>query len=157
MPISSEWTTKRLPELGIQFSYPASWHLQDHGHSVGLATMYGALISNVDHGFEHPDLRDADTSVFDMRGLPDGLVALSFEQFNRYNPIANKETGLPLSLDYARIPIDADPYGAGLLHDYISFRAAGYPRSSVEIHISDITEAERAAIDRILASVKPIP
>lgn len=156
LPISTEWTTQRLPELGIQFSYPASWHLQEV-ESAGMALMTGALVSNVDHWFEHPYLGPAqETSALEMRGLPEDLVVLSFEQLKRFNPIAAKTTGLPLFLDYAHMPIDPNPYGAGLLHEYIGFRVGGQPRSGVQVYIGDVTDEERAAIYRILASVQPL-
>lgn len=155
LPISSG-ETKRLPELGIQFSHPASWHLQDFDDNVGHAGMTGALVSNIDHGFEHPDLGNEATSAFDMRGLDDGLVVLSFEQFDRFNSEAEKTLGFPLALDQARKSADAETYGAPQPRYFIPFEVEGYLGSGVQIYIGDVTTEERDAIDRILASVEPL-
>ena len=115
------------------------------------------MVSNVDHGFEHPDLGDeSSTSAFDMRGLDDGLVVLSFEQFDRFNSEAKKTVGFPLTLDQAVESVDAETYGAPQPRYYISFAAEGYLHSGVQVHIGDVTAEERDAIERILASVKPL-
>ena len=157
LPISSSWETKRLPELGIQFSYPTSWHLQDIHHNLRMADLRGALVSNLDHGFEHPDLGDAgETSAFDMSGLDDGLVVLSFEQMDHFNSEADKAFGFPLTLDHARESVDAEPYGAPQPRYFIPFAVKGYLHSGVQVYIGDVTTEEMAAIDRILASVKPL-
>ena len=157
LPISSNWETKRLPELGIQFSYPASWHLQDIHHNLGRTILTGALVSNLDHGFEHPDLGDAgSTSAFDMSGLDDGLVVLSFEQMDRFNSEAEKTSGFPLAFDHARMSADAETYGAPQPRYFIPFEVEGYLGSGVQIYIGDVSIEERDAIARILASVEPL-
>jgi hypothetical protein len=149
---TSSWETKRLPELGIQFSYPTSWHLQRFDEMTGHARITGALVSNVDHGFEHPE----GTSAYDMRGLDDGVVVLSFQQLDRFNTEGKETVGFPLSLDQAEEVIDAETYGAPQPRYTIYFGVEGYLRSAVQVWIGDVTPEEGTAIERILASVEPL-
>lgn len=157
LPVSGKWETKRLPELGIQFSYPASWHLQDIDEMTGHARIVGTLISNLDHAFVHPNLGpSSSTSAFDMRGLDDALVVLSFQQLDRFNVEAKETSGLPLSLDRPAATIDSEPYGAPQPRYYLLFAVKGYLRSGVHVYVGDVNDAQRDAIERILASVKPL-
>ena len=153
LPVSSEWVTKRLPELGIQFSYPAGWHLQNFDENLGRISMTGALVANVDHDFEHPV---EGTNAWDMSGLDDGLIVLSFQQIHRFNSAAKETSGLPLTLDRAEETFDSNAYGAPRPRHFISFAVKGYLHSGVHIYIGDVTAEERDAIDRILASVEPL-
>lgn len=154
-------STHQLPELGIEFDYPSNWHLQEFGDDLGLASMTGALVSNIRHDFHHPDLGpNAGTSAWDMRDLPDDLVVISFEQLDRHNFEATRSKGLPLELDNAVVSQDAkdgvDTYGAPQPRLFLPFAVEGHLNSAAQVFIGDVQAGEREVIDAILGSVRPI-
>lgn len=157
LPISGSWQTKRLPELGIQFSYPSSWHLQDINHNLRTTTLIGALVSNIDHGFEHPNLGDGETSAFDMSGLPANLVVLSFEQMDRFNTASDETFGLPLTLEGAQMVTDSTSYGSPQPRYFLQFGVENHRRSNLHLYIGEVSDMQLAAVEMILASVRPLP
>jgi hypothetical protein len=65
------------PKLGWSWRYPSSWHLQTFSGMIGRGFLEGVLITNLDHGFHHPDCgTGCSTSLWDMHGTPDDLVAI---------------------------------------------------------------------------------
>lgn len=158
---STQMSTHQLPELGIEFDYPSNWHLQGFDDHLGLAYVTGALVSNVEHEFEHPDLGEGNgTSAWDMRGLPDDLIVLSFEQLDRYNFEAKRTKRLPLDLESAVVSHDAkhhvDTYGAPQPRLFLPFAVEGHLNSGAQVFIGDVGADEREVVDRILASVRPL-
>lgn len=161
MSPSSQVSTHQLPDLGIEFDYPSNWHLQEFDDNLGLASMTGALVSNVEHGFEHPDVGEGgSTSAWDMRGLPEDLIVVSFEQLDRHNFEAKRTRRLPLDLESAVVSQDAkhhvDTYGAPQPRLFLPFSVAGHLSSGAQVFIGDVGSEERDVVERILASVRPI-
>jgi hypothetical protein len=161
IPPVTDLSTHRLPALGIEFDYPANWYLQEFDHPVGHSSFQGALISNVEHRFVHPDLGPNEgTSAWEMRGLPSDLVVISFEQHDHINFEAKRTRGLPVSLDRAIVTRDAeegvDTYGAPQPRLFLPFAVEGHLNSGIQVYIGDIDASERAVIERILASVRPL-
>jgi hypothetical protein len=159
IPAVTDLSTHRLPALGIEFDYPANWHLQEFGEEIGMTSLTGALVSNVDHDFEHPDLGPSEgTSAWEMRGLPEGLILISFEQLDRHNFEAKRTKGLPLRLDDAVVYRDAgegiDTFGAPQPRYFLPFAVEGHLNSGIQVYIGDVDGDERAVVDRILASVR---
>lgn len=158
---TSDMSVHELPRLGIEFEYPSNWHLQEFSEDLGLSSMTGALVSNLVHEFDHPDLgRGAATSAWDMRGLPDGLIVVSFEQLDRHNFKAKRTKGLPLDLDDAVVSREAehgvDTYGAPQPRFFLPFSVEGHLASGAQVFIGAVDADEREAIDAILASVRPL-
>lgn len=158
---SSQMSTHQLPDLGIEFDYPSNWHLQEFDDYLGLASMTGALVSNVEHDFEHPDLGEGrSTSAWDMRALPEDLIVVSFEQLDRHNLEAKRTRGLPLDLEGAVVSHDAkhegSAYGAPQPRLFLPFSVTGHLNSGAQVFIGDVGAYERDVVERILASVRPI-
>jgi hypothetical protein len=62
---------------GWSMEYPEDWRLQVTESDAFEGEFEGALVSNIDHEFEHPDLGpNRSTTLWDMRGLPAGLVVV---------------------------------------------------------------------------------
>lgn len=157
IPAAPDVSTSRLSQLGIEVDYPSNWYLQPFDEDLGLARHSGAVISNVEHRFVHPDPSGTDsTSAWDMSGLPEGVIVLSFQQLDRHNFEAKRTTGFPLDLEDARVSRDDDTYGAPQPRYFIPFAVDGHLGSGVQVYIGDVGPAERAAVERILASVRPI-
>ncbi|MBI4728557.1 MAG: hypothetical protein HY775_03535 [Acidobacteria bacterium] len=117
-PREAGWRTYRDAQLGWSMLYPPGWHAQsfDERRRVWLR---GALVSNIDHVFDHPAIKDGWTSAWDMRGLPSSLVAVEFRLMVRGGPGRRSvppDTPFPLSLDQAGShgggPEGAAEYGA---------------------------------------------
>lgn len=158
---SSQMSTHQLPDLGIEFDYPSNWHLQEFDDNLGLAHMTGALVSNVEHGFEHPDLGEAgSTSAWDMRGLPEDLIVVSFEQLDRHNFEAKRTTRLPLDVESAVVSHDAEhdgrTFGAPQPRLFLPFSVTGHLSSGAQVFIGDVEAHQREVVEQILASVRPI-
>lgn len=161
IPPTTYTSTHQLPALGIEFDYPSYWHLQEFGDNVGLASMTGALVSNIEHEFHHPDLGPHEgTSAWDMRELPDDLIVVSFEQLDRHNFEARRTKSLPLFLDDAvvtRDPADNVPtYGAPQPRLFLPFAVKGHLNSGAQVFIGDVGTHEREVVEAILASVRPL-
>lgn len=158
---TSQMSTHQLPELGIEFDYPWNWHLQEFDENLGLASMTGALVSNIRHDLHHPDLGpDEGTSAWDMRGLPEDLIVISFEQLDRHNSEATGDERLPLELANALVSEDAkhgvDTYGAPQPRLFLPFAAKGHLSSAAQVFIGDVGADEHEVVDAILGSVRPI-
>lgn len=158
---SQQRTTTVLPRLGIEFEYPSNWHIQSFGDTVGHAEFRGTVVSNVEHNFVHPDLGPKEaTSAWDMRGLPEDLIVVSFQQLDHLNFEAKRTHGFPLALENADVSNDAeegiDTYGAPQPRYFIPFEVEGHLSSGVQVYIGDVNADERAIVDEILASVRPL-
>ena len=161
LPSGGAMTTFELEELGIAIDYPSQWQLQPFDEDLGMAHHTGAVISNVRHRFVHPyPGRSSSTSAWNMQGLPEGLIVLSFQQLDRHNFEARRNQGFPLSLENAILSHDAeegiDTYGAPQPRYFIPFAVEGHLGSGVQVYIGDVGPKERTAVERILASVEPI-
>lgn len=159
VPPSVATSSVQLPNLGIELDYPSNWRLQRFGDVVGHTFIEGALVSNVHHDFEHPDLGvNEGTSAWDMRGLPDELIVLSFEQSDHINFEAKRTKGFPLTLEAAVVSRDATDgvptYGAPQPRYFLPFAVDGHLGSGVQVYFGNTDD--RDLVERILASVRPI-
>lgn len=119
VPAPRGWATYHDPQFGWSMSYPASWHLQSFDEQSRIS-FRGALVSNLDHAFRHPAIKDGYTTAWDMRGLPSDLVVVQFQHAvdgpARPTP-APPDSTFPLSLDAAPMKgppgrAAGDEYGA---------------------------------------------
>lgn len=104
---TSSWTTHEVPQLRLTFRHPPSWYVQPFDEMVGHAGFAGAVVSNTEHTFRHPDLGpNSFTSAWDLRGLPANAVIISIEGVKGGRlmpPEARPDTERPLDLDRAAI------------------------------------------------------
>jgi hypothetical protein len=121
---TSAWERLALPSLGLSLRYPPEWYVQPVAEPVGHITVQGAVISNVDHTFRHPDLGPNHvTSEWDLTRLPDTAVVISVEThigglLVRPEDLEGREP--PLSLSDARSLTTYRP-GIGWEHRYLPF------------------------------------
>jgi Tol biopolymer transport system component len=147
------WETYRDRQLGWSMAYPSEWRLQTfHEEFIG-PTFRGALVSNVDFEFRHPDLGEgAHTGAWDMRGLPPDAVVVEFHALARFGlPTEPPDTKLPLSLDDARPVRDRPPYGAPQPRLFLSLGETGY--AMFAWFGPNASERDREIARRIVATI----
>ncbi|MDQ4025286.1 MAG: hypothetical protein M3217_07330 [Actinomycetota bacterium] len=92
------WVTFTHPDQPWSWRHPPGWRVQTFD-TVGLATHEGAVLSNVRHRFDYPDLRSGgETSAWDFRHVPDHAVVVELSQVIRLMGNCAKTTETPLSL-----------------------------------------------------------
>jgi Tol biopolymer transport system component len=151
------WAPARVEALELAFRYPPAWHVQPFDELVGHAGFAGAVVSNVDHTFRHPDLGPTEfTSAWVLRDLPDHAVVLSIERVDAIAvPERRADTPLPLSLSDGRRQ-DAYRPGPAWTHLWLPFVLDGR-HDSVRVWFGpDASERDREVARRIVASIAPI-
>ncbi len=92
---TSNWNEGSIPEIAWSFRYPPTWHVQPlRFELIGLGNINGALISNADMTFHHPNRPGKKTWLWDLRSLPADGVALSIQSATFSN-----STTLPVPSD----------------------------------------------------------
>jgi hypothetical protein len=152
---TSTWRTRDVKPLRMTFSYPPQWHVQPFDEVIGgHAGFTGVIASNVSHTFRHPDLgRQEYTSAWDLRGLPDGTVAISIEHLDAIGvPREPHDTRLPLDLARAH-QLKQDRPSADWDHLWLPFVLNGL-HDSVRVWVGPrASEHDREIARRIVASI----
>jgi hypothetical protein len=148
------WNTHRDP-FGWSMAYPPGWRLQTF-HEETIATFRGALVSNVDLEFHHPDLEEGHyTTQWDMRGLPPDAVVVQVQYLVRIATTTTApDSTFPLSLDRAERVRDEPAYGAPQPHLYLPLIVEGRPDYFVVAWFGPkASERDRATAEQIVASI----
>jgi hypothetical protein len=102
----TSWKTYTDAKYGWSLRYPSGWYVQPYDEDVAFNIhMQGALFSNVDHEFVHPDLGPNHlTSRWSTKELPPDAVMVDVQQQEAdwRRPANAPDTPLPLSLDDVR-------------------------------------------------------
>jgi hypothetical protein len=155
------WSVYRDPTHGWTLQFPDSWHAQPVKDRIFQYVANGVLISNVDHRFGKPNLGSTErTSAWDMRGLPQTLVAIEVSWthtgFTEFIPCDLKDTPFPLSLNEAE-RTTARPetsYGAPQPMLYLRFTAKLDSNYSARVWFgSQASAVDREIVERIVASI----
>jgi hypothetical protein len=150
---TARWKTYRDRELGWSMGHPPGWHVQTfHDEFIG-GTFRGAVVSNVDYEFRHPDLgASRHTSAWDMRGLPPHAAVVQFRAMERFGlPTQPPAALFPLSLDHAQRVRDRPPYGAPQPRLFLPLAGTGY--AVFAWFGSEASTHDRAIAERIVASI----
>jgi Tol biopolymer transport system component len=148
------WSTHRDP-FGWSMAYPRGWRLQTF-HEETLATFRGALVSNVDFEFHHPDLGEGHyTTEWDMRGLPPHAVVVQVQYLVRMATTTTApDSTFPLSLDRAERVQDKPPYGAPQPRLYLPLVVRGDSGYAVFAWFGpEASVRDRATAEQIVASI----
>lgn len=155
------WSSFRDPGRGWTVDYPESWYSQEITDRVFKYVAEGVLISNVDHKFEHPVIENGQTTVWDMRGLPQHL-AVVFIRWTRTGLLsvgrscAPQDTPLPLSIAKANRPTPSqdESFGAPteVLDWHVTARQDNHYRVTAWLGAAAATE-DRAILEQIVSSI----
>ncbi|MGH2683439.1 MAG: hypothetical protein ACRDIX_09440 [Actinomycetota bacterium] len=147
------WRTYRDSQLEWSMAHPSGWHLQTFHDEFRGGTFRGALVSNVDFEFRHPDLGEGGhTSAWDMRGLPPHAVVVQFQALARFGlPTEPPDAKFPLSLDDAQRVRDRPPYGAPQPRLFLPLGETGY--AVFAWFGPDASEGDREIARQIVASI----
>ena len=148
------WKTHGDP-FGWSMAYPPGWRLQTF-HEETLATFRGALVSNVDFEFRHPDLGEGTyTTEWDMRGLPPDAVVVQLQYLVRNATTTTApDSDLPLSLNRAERVQDEPAYGAPQPRLYLPLVIEGRDGYSVFAWFGPkASQRDRLITERIVASI----
>jgi hypothetical protein len=152
---TSTWRTRHVEPLRMTFRYPPQWHVQPFDEVIGgHAGFTGALVSNISHRFQHPNLgRDEYTSAWDLSGLPDGTIVISIEHLDAIGvPREPNDTRLPLDFARARKLTQNQP-GPDWEHLWLPFVLNGQ-HNGVRAWIGpDSSGHDREIASRIVASI----
>jgi hypothetical protein len=153
----TNWPVHEVHQLGLTFRYPSTWRVQPFEEMVGHAGFTGAVVSNLDHTFRHPDLGPNEaTSAWDLRGLPDDAVVLSIERVDAIGmPRAHTDSPRPLDLGRAR---EQDRYrpDATWEHLWLPFVLDGL-HDSVRVWFGpEASDHDREVARQIVASIEPV-
>jgi hypothetical protein len=151
------WATYDLGKIGLTIDYPAAWRIQPFDEMVGHIGMSGVIVSNTSIEFHHPDLGPNEyTNDWDMRDLPQNGVVLSIERMEGGPMIAPKpDSYFPLSLD-RQLSLAPSPLGAGEPSTlWRPFTFGGWNMGLRAWLGSEASEADQAALDRIVSSIRP--
>jgi Tol biopolymer transport system component len=153
-PEEAGWEIYR-DEFGWSMAYPGGWRVQKF-HEQTLATFRGALASNVDFEFNHPDLGEGSyTSQWDMRGLPPHAVVVQFQYLVRHFVTSDEpDTPFPFSLDRAERVRQDPAYGAPQPRLYLPVIVGGDPGYAVFAWFGpEASPRDRAIAERIVNSI----
>jgi hypothetical protein len=150
-PQSTRYTD---PRLGWSWRYPSNWHLQTFSGMIGRGFLRGALITNLDHGFHHPNCgTGCSTSLWDMHGTPGDLVAIELHCIAAGpQPRSSTDKGtFPLSLADFKRSSTHPSYGAP---PYVWMPLLVHGVFGVYVWFGhEATAQEKAAASRIVSSI----
>lgn len=156
------WSDGTIPALGLAFRYPSTWRVQPFDDQMHV-TFEGALISNTDREFHHPDLIDGATTAWDLSDLPDDGVVVSIERITGGPPDVGAppaDTPLPLHLTDATLlsqepdPLGSSPKPPGTEERYLDFVLNGR-EDTVRIFFGpDVSIESRRATAELVASIR---
>lgn len=141
------------PEVSVDV--PPGWNLQRFGNDLSFVGHVGFIASNLDHTFRYPDLGPNEaTSAWDMRGLPDDLIAVEVSRVIRFPMKCHETSEFPPSMEN----------GEWSQSDYGSppgfFIPACVKRNlPFGVHVwigDDATDEDVTDLQRLLASIKPL-
>lgn len=128
--------------------------MQPFGNDMGMALHVGFVASNLEHSFRYPDLGPSrGTSAWDMRGLPDGLVAVEVSRLIRFPIKCRKTTAFPPSIEDGEW---SRPAFGSPRRLYIPACVKGDLPFGVHVWIGDdASDDDVADLNQLLASIKP--
>lgn len=86
--------------LGVAAEIPEGWHQQTFDNHLVFVTHAGFIVSNINHRFHYPDLGpNRGTSAWDMRGLPEDLVAVEVSRTLRFPNRCRRTSPFPLAFE----------------------------------------------------------
>ncbi|MGH2488909.1 MAG: PQQ-binding-like beta-propeller repeat protein [Candidatus Limnocylindria bacterium] len=139
-------------------AYPPGWRLKAFDQQIDhLGAIRGSLVSNVHFRFRHPDLGEgAQTSAWDMRGLPPDAVVVEFHYLVRPELTTEEpDTPFPLSLDRAQRVRDRPAYGAPQPRLFLPVIVGGKPGYAVFAWFGpQASPSDRAIAERVVASIR---
>jgi hypothetical protein len=153
---TSTWSLHEVRPLRLEFRYPPGWHLQTFNELIGTAGFAGALASNEQHTFEHPELGAEVTTAWSMQDVPDDAVVISIERVDAVAvPKAPSDTPLPLALGDSRRLTSYRPSRAWT-HLWLPFVLGGRG-DSVRVWFGPrSTPRDREIARLIVASIAPL-
>jgi hypothetical protein len=155
---SGRSSTYTDPKLGWSWKYPANWHLQTFSGGIGLGLLEGALVTNVDRDFHHPDLGSCcSDSGWDMSDTPDDLVVVEFHCLDagaQSRPSRKPDTAFPLALGTFKQATDQPSYGAPQPRLWKAVRIHGDQHFGTSVWLGHkVSQSEKATASRIVSSI----
>lgn len=155
---SRHTTTYTDTNKGWSWRYPSNWHLQRLSDDLGRGVLEGALVTNVDRVFQHPDCGSGCfDSGWDMHGTPDDLVVVQLQCLETgplIRPSGKPDTPFPISLAGFKEVTDRTSYGAPEPRLWKSLRVHGGERFAAFVWFGDnVSPTERTAASRIVSSL----
>lgn len=142
------------PVFGWILEYPDGWKLQEFENSPISYGEVGVFVSNIDHEFRHPDWENAFTNQWDMRGLPETMVAIAISA-EGVGPASPEDRGpyrgrLSLEAFEPSPPNELEPF-PGQETNLVS---SGH-RFYVRVWIGELaTRSDREAASELVASIR---
>jgi hypothetical protein len=154
---SHESTKYTDPRFGWSWTYPSNWHLQTFSGLIGRGFLEGALVTNLDHDFHHPDCGSGCfDSGWDMRNTPKDLVVVEFHCLQGGVPVptSKPDTPFPLSLGSFNRANDHPSYGAPQPRLWKPLRIHGDQHFGASVWLGhNVTAKEKMAARRIVSSI----
>ncbi|HEV2755777.1 MAG TPA: hypothetical protein VG318_08380 [Actinomycetota bacterium] len=147
------WEEFTHPGQPWSWRHPRGWRVQTFDRTVGLATHEGAVVSNVRHRFDYPELGAGErTSAWDFRRVPSHAVVVELSQVIRLVHVCRKTTETPLSLADSEVVRGA--YGSPpRLWQTLCLR--GQSNFGLNVWLgADSTPEDRAAARKVVRSIR---